>query len=112
MNKIKRIQEIIEKLKKRNRLPKERQVYAVGTGTYVGEMLVYIKKQGDNYCFLSVPKNRNRTVPIEKFDFGLEHKIIEFVEELPKPIYKLCVAQHAFNEKHPVKQENTDNKLK
>lgn len=92
--------------------PKERQVYAVGTGTYVGELLVFVKKVNDNYCFLSVPKNRNRIVPIDKFDFAMEHKIMEIVEELPKPVYKLCVAQFVYNEKHPKKPELPSDELK
>jgi hypothetical protein len=103
---------IIDSLKKRNCKPKKKQVYAVGTGTYVGEMLVFVREHGDSYHFLSIPKNRNRKVPIEKFNFAVEHKIIELVQELPSKIYKICVAQFAYNERHPVKQESPKETLK
>lgn len=96
-----KVKTIVEKVRSNtSSTPVPRQIYAVGTGTYVGELLVFIKKHGEDYLFLSVPKNRNRKVPIEKFDFAIKHKIIEFVEELPAPIYKLCVAQFEYNEKH------------
>jgi len=78
-------------------IPKSKQVFAVGTGTYVGEMLVYVKKDMDNYYFLSIPKNINRSIPIDKFDFAMEHKIAELAHTLPGNIYKLCCAQFKYN---------------
>ena len=90
--------EFINRLIKRKSkvIPKPPEVYAVGTGTYVGEMLVYCKK--DNYYFLSIPKNINRIIPIEKFDYAIEHKIAEFAHKLPKPVYKICAKQYQYNE--------------
>lgn len=95
----------IEKFRSRindrsRRIPKVGEAYAVGTGIYVGEMLVFVKKHSDNYLFLSIPKNINREVPIDKFDWAIKHKIAEFVERLPKSIYKVCVKQHEYNAKH------------
>ena len=92
--------EFINRLIKRKSkvIPKPPEVYAVGTGTYVGEMLVYCKKDIDNYYFLSIPKNINRIIPIEKFDYAIEHKIAEFAHKLPKPVYKICVKQYQYNE--------------
>ena len=81
--------------------PKTKRVYAVGTGIYVGEMLVYCKKDSYNYYFLSVPKIVNRTVPIDKFEFAMEHKIAEYVSDLPSKIYNLCFKQFEYNEKNP-----------
>lgn len=92
--------------------PKERQIYAVGTGTYVGEMLVFVKRNADTYYFLSIPKNRNRAVPVDKFEFGVKHKIIEYVQDLPKPIYALCAKQFGYNEKHPRTQESNEKEIK
>lgn len=93
---------LVNKILKRKSkvIPKSRQVFAVGTGTYVGEMLVYCKKDEDFYHFLSIPKNINRTVPIEKFDFALEHKIAEYVTDLPKKVYNLCYKQFEYNQKN------------
>ena len=92
--------EFINRLLKRKSkvIPKPPEVYAVGTGTYVGEMLVYCKKDIDNYYFLSIPKNINRIIPIEKFDYAIEHKIAEFAHKLPKPVYKICAKQYQYNE--------------
>ena len=92
--------EFINRLIKRKSkvIPKPPEVYAVGPGTYVGEMLVYCKKDIDNYYFLSIPKNINRIIPIEKFDYAIEHKIAEFAHKLPKPVYKICAKQYQYNE--------------
>lgn len=79
--------------------PKRREIYACGTGTYVGEMLVFCKKDADNYHFLSIPKNINRTVPIDKFDWALTNKVIEFAHYLPADVYKTCFKQFEYNEK-------------
>jgi hypothetical protein len=94
--------DLIDKLidKKRKLKPKARQVYAVGTGVYVGEMLVYCKKDNVNYYFLSIPKNINRTVPIDKFELALEHKIAEFAVELPRKVYNICYKQFEYNQKN------------
>lgn len=94
--------DFINKLIKRKTkvVPKSRQVYAVGTGVYVGEMLVYCKTDKENYHFLSIPKNINRSVPIEKFDFAIEHKIAEYVTQLPKKVYNLCFKQFEYNQKN------------
>ena len=64
-------------------------------------MLVYCKKDSYNYYFLSVPKIVNRTVPIDKFEFAMEHKIAEYVSDLPSKIYNLCFKQFEYNEKNP-----------
>ena len=92
--------EFINRLLKRKSkvIPKPPEVYAVGTGTFVGEMLVYCKKDMENYYFLSIPKNVNRIIPIDKFDFAIEHKIAEFAHKLPKPVYKICAKQYQYNE--------------
>ena len=72
-------------------------VYAVGTGTFVGEMFVFIEEANDTYDFISIPKNENRSVPKEKFDFGIKHKIIEYVKEIDKDVLTLLEKQFVFN---------------
>jgi hypothetical protein len=81
-------------------IPKAKQVYAVGTGTFVGEMLIYCKQDKENYYFLSIPKNINRVIPKEKFDLGVNERIVEYVRDLPKNVYKTCLKQHEYNEKN------------
>ena len=99
--------ELINKLLKRKSkvIPKPPEVYAVGTGTYVGEMLVYCRKDIDNYYFLSIPKNINRVIPIDKFNFAIEHKIAEFASKLPKNIYKICAKQFEYNELNKISKD-------
>jgi hypothetical protein len=88
-------------------IPQSREVYAISTGVYVGEMLVYCKKDRDNYYFLSIPKNINRTIPIDKFDFAITNKIAEFVCKLPKFVYKIAYKQHQFNNTHKKNSDST-----
>ena len=99
--------EFINRLLKRKSkvIPKPPEVYAVGTGTFVGEMLVYCKKDMENYYFLSIPKNVNRIIPIDKFDFAIEHKIAEFAHKLPKLVYKICAKQYQYNESTSVSKD-------
>lgn len=81
-------------------IPKAKQVYAVGTGTFVGEMLIYCKQDKDHYYFLSIPKNINRKIPKDKFDLGVSERIVEYVKDLPKNVYKTCLKQHEYNDKN------------
>lgn len=78
--------------------PKKRHAYAITTGDYVGEIFVFIKENGEQYEFLSIPKNINRIVPKEKFEFGLEASIIEYVECIPRSVFKIIKAQFKSNE--------------
>jgi hypothetical protein len=72
--------------------------YAVQTGDYVGELLIFMKSDDENYHFLA-PNKVNRAIPKEKFDFGLEHHIIEFVETIPKNIFKVLERQFENNQR-------------
>ena len=103
--------EFINRLLKRKSkvIPKSPEVYAIGTGTYVGEMLVFCRKDAENYYFLSIPKNINRVIPIEKFDFAVENKIAEFAHKLPGNVYNICYKQHQYNEKN---RDSKNNKTK
>lgn len=71
--------------------------YAVGTGTFVGEMFVFIEEKDDSYEFISIPKNENRSVPKSKFEFGLKHKIVDYVKEIDKDVLTLLEKQYGFN---------------
>lgn len=71
--------------------------YAVGTGSFVGEMFVFIEETQDTYEFISIPKNENRSVPKEKFHFGLKNNIVEYVKEIDKDVLVLLEKQFVFN---------------
>ncbi len=77
--------------------PHEQGSYAVTTGVFAGEILIYIQKQNDSYEFLSIPKMINRQVPIDKFKVGLENKIVDTVGDIPNKVYKMCKLQFAKN---------------
>ena len=85
---------------------KKGDVYAVQTGDFVGQLFNFIKKDGDDYVFLSVPDIKIQRVPEEKFDFAKEHEIIEFIEHLPKNIFRVIEAQY----KILAKKESGDTK--
>lgn len=88
--------------------PKTKNLYAVTTGTYVGEMFCYIKDDGINYKFISIPKNINREIPKTKFKFALINKIVEHVEQLPIDVYTVLEAQYQYNEKFNNRREQSD----
>lgn len=78
--------------------PDKRNIYAITTGDYVGEMFIFIKSDETTHRFLSIPKNINRAVPKEKFEFGLKADIIEYIERIPRGVYKIVTAQYNHNE--------------
>jgi hypothetical protein len=82
---------------KKNKI-KKGDVYAVQTGDYVGEMLIFIDDDEEFYMFLSSPKMINREIPKDKFDFGKENEIIEYVETLPRNIFKVVEKQFRSNQ--------------
>ena len=84
--------------KKKPTHPDKRNVYAVVTGDYVGEMFIFVDEQEDVYRFLSIPKLINRVVPKEKFELAWNYNIIEFVETVPRSVYKVATKQFYHNE--------------
>lgn len=77
--------------------PIKGHIYAVGTGSFVGEMFVFIEETNDTYEFISIPKNQNRSVPKDKFIFGLNNKILEYVNQIDKDVLVLLEKQFVFN---------------
>jgi len=79
--------------------PLKKHAYAVTTGYYVGEMLVFVDKSEEFFNFISIPKNINREIPINKFYLGLKESIVEHVEEIPDEIFSILEKQFEFNNK-------------
>lgn len=79
--------------------PQKQFIYAITGGIYLGELLVYITTNNNIYKFLSLPKMINRDIPVEKFAFGIDQKIVDIVEKLPRNVYKTCIQQFNKNEK-------------
>jgi hypothetical protein len=78
-------------------LPIKGNAYAVGTGIYVGEMFIYIKESKDDYHFISIPKNINRSVPKDKFLLGLQSKIVDNVGPIDVNVFSLLEKQFDYN---------------
>jgi len=74
--------------------PAERGMYAVNTGLYVGEFLVFISADNSSYNFLSLPRLYKRSIPKDKFEIGIKNKIITLVEILPKKVFAYCAATY------------------
>ena len=77
--------------------PNKGCIYAVGTGTYVGEMFVFIEQNQNDYHFISIPKNVNREVPKDKFVLGLNSQIIDYVGQIDSDVLDLLEKQFVFN---------------
>lgn len=71
--------------------------YACTAGIHVGKILIFIEDNKEEYGFLSVPEMKNMWIPKEKFDFGVEHDIIDYVERVPKFAWKTSKAQFLQN---------------
>lgn len=84
-------------MKMNNKIPNVGSVYAVHTGTYAGQMLIYIEKKAIDYCFLSVPEVNNFTIPQAIFEHGITSNIVKYVESVPKYVQKVAIAQYKHN---------------
>jgi hypothetical protein len=78
---------------------KKGDVYAVQAGDFVGQFFNFIKKDGDEYVFLSTPMMEIQRVPKEKFDFAKEQGIIEYIENLPRNIFQVIEAEYLHQSK-------------
>ena len=76
----------------------KRDLYAVQTGDYVGQMFAIVKPTKKFVGCLSIPKMENIEVPVESFDNGRNNDIIKLVEKLPKKVYSVVEAQYKKNE--------------
>jgi len=89
----------------------KRDLYAVQTGDYVGQMFAIVKPTKKFVGCLSIPKMENIEVPVESFDNGRNQDIIKYVEKLPKSVYSVVEAQYKNNENSNNRREqfNTPN---
>lgn len=78
---------------------KKGDVYAVQTGDFVGQFFNFIEEDKNDYIFISTPLMKIQRVPKEKFDFAKEHNIIEYIETLPRNIFKVVKAEYEYQSK-------------
>ena len=91
----------------------KKDIYAVQTGDYIGQMFAVVNPTEDIIGCLALPKMENIKVPRESFDNGRNNDIIKFVEELPEDVYSVIEAQYNKNENSDNRREqlNTPNIL-
>lgn len=69
-------------------------IYGVGAGKYTGKFFVYIEQNDKVKCFLTLPDMQPQEITDEKFNIGVDNKIMEFQEVLPNKVYKVCKQQY------------------
>lgn len=79
--------------------PRKRDIYAVETGRYAGEMWVFCGSNTEDYFFLSIPIMENRYVKKELFDNGMKGEAVKHIEKVPRYVYKVSREQFLKNEK-------------
>jgi len=89
----------------------KREVYAVQTGDYVGQMFTVVEPKENFIGCLAVPLMENIKVPLKSFENGRNTDIIKYVEKLPWEIYSVVEAQYKKNENPNNRREqlNTPN---
>lgn len=73
--------------------------FGVLAGTYLGEIFVYIRKDDDVMHFLSIPKMCNRSIPVDKFNYAVDNRVIEYIERIPWNERHMCCSQFDKNRK-------------
>jgi hypothetical protein len=73
---------------------KKGDTYAVKAGDFVGQLFTFVEKSGNDYIFLSTPLLEIQKIPKEKVDFAIEQDIIEYIENLPRHIFKVIKAEY------------------
>ena len=76
---------------------KRRDLFAVQAGDYVGQMFAVVDLTKGLVGCLSVPSMQNVNVTQEKFDFGRNNDIIEYVETLTTDVFQVIHAQYTKN---------------
>ena len=74
--------------------PSKRSLYAVTGGKYLGEFFIYMERDDDFFYFLSLPKMHIREVPVDKYHFAVDNKILDKVEKVPRGVWKVCKQQY------------------
>ena len=89
----------------------KKQVYAVQTGDYAGQMFIVVEPKKDSIGCLAIPTMENVKVPFDALEHARNNNIIKYVEKLPPEVFKVSAAQYFKNENsgNRRKQFNTPN---
>ena len=87
---------------------KQGDISAVHTGTYAGEMLIYIKSVSVDHCFLAIPTMLNRIIPKSAFEHARNTGIIKYVERAPSYVAMTSAEQYKKNENSNHRRQQPD----
>lgn len=95
---------------KQQTTPTARSFFAVLGGTYGGEFLVFIQEKLDDYIFLSLPDKVIRAVPKDAYMRGVKNKVLDFICNLPKDVYKVVEQEfNSINNTNGLRNSKTNN---
>ena len=72
-------------------------IYAINHGKYERCFFVLTENKTDYYSFLILPELTVEKVPTEIFNNGLKKEILDFIEILPRDVFKICLNQYRKN---------------
>ena len=73
---------------------KKGDFFAILRGKYAGEFWVLIEENEKEFNFLSLPYLKKQSVPKEKVDVGINLKIMDFIQNIPNKVFKVCEKQY------------------
>ena len=83
---------------------KQGDSYAVHTGKYAGEIIIFVKEQKDDFCFLAIPVMENKIISKAIFNHACKHNIVKYVERVPVFVQQTVAQQFTLNENDPQKK--------
>jgi hypothetical protein len=71
-------------------------IYVVDAGTYGGDYLVLMEINNalTRYRFLALPTLTKRDIDFDVFERGVNYKVVNFIEKLPKKVFETCKQQY------------------
>jgi len=101
---------LLKKFKINTNKPKLRGIYAVTGGDYIGECYVFIpdKKTDEDYCAFVLPDVGTKYIKINDVETGIEKKILDLIDILPKDVYNICIKE--FEHRYEINQNKEEEK--
>ena len=69
-------------------------IFGVAAGAFVGKFFVYIKDDGADKHFITLPDMSVVVMTHERFNTGIDNKVLEYQETLPEQITQYCMEQY------------------
>ena len=99
-----------EKIKEKRYKPIQRALYACTAGDHVGKFFVFVNEipDGGQFKALTFPEMTLLYIREEDVREGIEKKILDLVQILPKDVYETCLKEHEYREN--LKNKNEEEK--